>query len=613
MNQKIHFIVLLFAMFIFSSPSYSQKVARNKIPVSYVQKPLKPLGKGVKQYALKFTNTTGITNITQESISQSVQLEGFEYNQGAPTVIEVYLKGSKISVKPELDKSAGSPQQKYYRNVARVELDASVRFYDREEKVSFYKQSFTNNSDFVFQVSSKSLFTTEEQAKADLSNEKEKLEKELSSKLATDFPIYLNNYLNEQHGYVKLEQTFPVASMKSKSHDYAELDKIQSTYEDAIADYNKNGLTPGVQNIIEECINVWKTSAGQLDTKNKKAKINTKNVGAIYLNLALAYTWLEDFEQASTYLELSNASKGNAFWKSQSTKLIERLKKGHEQNQLLETGNLEIATSFEGKKSSNEASKTAANQTWRLKSKRKLTPSGRTNFNYSYSYSKDNLETYVSGSLTIKYVYDNSNNTISRHSVSRGGELKSANKTFVFNNGNPTNIVFRKNFIDYDITMTYSDKGSWLGFTNSKNDHALDITYENDMVSSAILIFPIIGAQKESYKKFEYTFNWNNNHLETANIKELPFNNSDENSGNSKGLTVEYSYNSANQITEIKGLPLFRYTFTYDENGNIAERIEHVGNDHFVYEWEKGESNTLPLLEDYFSIYKNPLVLPFSL
>ncbi len=250
-------------------------------------------------------------------------------------------------------------------------------------------------------------------------------------------------------------------------------------------------------------------------------------------------------------------------------------------------------------------------QGWRLKGKKKLSPSGKTAFNYSYTYDKEYLETFKSGSTMIRYVYDNTKTVVTSHYVKKNGELKSAKNTITFDNGLPTNIAFRKNYKNYDIKMQFSE-GKWTGFQDKNSEHAMQIQYEEDKVIRATLVTPIVGSQN-AYRKYNYTFNWENNRLENIIIKTVPFEASENNSNASKDLDVRYTYNEANQIVEIKALPLFRYTFTYDENGNVTERIEHVGADHFVYEWEKGSSNTSILLNDYFNWLKNPLILPFSL
>ena len=251
------------------------------------------------------------------------------------------------------------------------------------------------------------------------------------------------------------------------------------------------------------------------------------------------------------------------------------------------------------------------NTGWRLKQKRKLYSSGRTMHTYSYDYEGEYLETYTSGSAVIRYVYDNTKNKVTSHFVKKNGELKSSMKKILFEEGMPSSIAFRKNFKNYDIKMQFFE-GRWIGFQDKNSEQRFEIKYDGKRVISATMTVPIVGPENV-YLKYEYIFNWNNNRLEDVVIKKVRSQKSGNTSNTAKDVKVEYTYNSANQLVEIKALPLFRYTFAYDENGNVAERTEHVGRDHFVYEWEKGGSNTSVLLNDYFSWLKNPLILPFSL
>ena len=95
-----------------------------------------------------------------------------------------------------------------------------------------------------------------------------------------------------------MPETFEVFSAKGKSYDYTALD---AAHEKAMAAYEsigKNGFNTADLDALKEAIIVWEKELGALDLEDNKARI-TKDIGkGLYENLAHAYFYVYDFDNA---------------------------------------------------------------------------------------------------------------------------------------------------------------------------------------------------------------------------------------------------------------------------------------------------------------------------
>jgi hypothetical protein len=65
--------------------------------------------------------------------------------------------------------------------------------------------------------------------------------------------------------------------------------------------------------IIKKAIAVWEKALEESDPDDKKARINADVKAGLYLNLAEAYMWLNDFTKARTHLAKHAALNAHGF------------------------------------------------------------------------------------------------------------------------------------------------------------------------------------------------------------------------------------------------------------------------------------------------------------
>lgn len=137
-----------------------------------------------------------------------------------------------------------------------------------------------------------------ETMKKDWANEQEKFKSEEVSKEMAEIAALVNNSISRNIFPSFVTEEFKVYSAKGKSYDYSELDKAQkigiSTYEGFL----QNGPSSAGFEQLRSAIKVWETELEELDTEDKKARIN-KSIGkGLYENLANAYLYVYDVDEA---------------------------------------------------------------------------------------------------------------------------------------------------------------------------------------------------------------------------------------------------------------------------------------------------------------------------
>lgn len=112
----------------------------------------------------------------------------------------------------------------------------------------------------------------------------------------------INSMINEQFGFpVKTRSTEIYTVKKHKDHDYSDLidaySNAKSGYDMVINDVDHSSAKAK----ISRAIRIWEDALEESNPGDNKARINDKVTALIYENLAEAYMWINDFQQAETY------------------------------------------------------------------------------------------------------------------------------------------------------------------------------------------------------------------------------------------------------------------------------------------------------------------------
>jgi len=95
-----------------------------------------------------------------------------------------------------------------------------------------------------------------------------------------------------------VEEEFEVYSAKGKGFDYTGLEGALEKAQKAYADIAKSGPSEAAFALLKECTEQWEKDLADLDTENKKARIN-KTIGkGLHENCARAYMYVYDIDKA---------------------------------------------------------------------------------------------------------------------------------------------------------------------------------------------------------------------------------------------------------------------------------------------------------------------------
>jgi len=239
-------------------------------------------------------NVEGFEKGSDNALVGTVIMEAFDAGEPERKVDtkRVYNK----TTKQYEDKKVYSYETPYKRPTRlTLEFNGRIIFNDIFEGTGDYRTHVTNSSPNMFQ-----------------------LEKESVSSILTQ----INNYINEQYGFVKVQSTLTLRAPKNKG-DYDDLEKAAKLGKRGI---NPMGSSDGKAELVE-AISIWESALGESDVKDKKARINRKVTEALYQNLIEAAIFNEDFVKAQDLLvllgemDLKNAEKS---WVKNRTEFINK-------------------------------------------------------------------------------------------------------------------------------------------------------------------------------------------------------------------------------------------------------------------------------------------------
>ena len=112
----------------------------------------------------------------------------------------------------------------------------------------------------------------------------------------------ISTLLNNQFGFpVKTRTTEIYTVKKHKGHDYSDLIDAYSYAKSGYDMVSKDIRHNAAKVKINKAISVWETALQESFPNDNKSRINKKVTALIYANLAEAYMWINDFQQAENY------------------------------------------------------------------------------------------------------------------------------------------------------------------------------------------------------------------------------------------------------------------------------------------------------------------------
>jgi len=232
-------------------------------------------------------------------ISSKIDMQGMTRTEGGATVtIEIqFFEGSAPEdAKQEIKDKEGKVSYKYYRTMKyRQPLRYTVELPDGSVIVD---EVLTSSEEFTTHTTDK--YTTK--SALNKAWNQTSVNNRLSQMSVQAGMLVINNTLNDRFCFAKKTRPMTIYHAKTKKKvDYTDLNNTALDMKMAMEKYlnNNDESVAG----IEACVKVWEAALAEADYDNKKARINRKMAGLLYLNLINAHIWLEDYDRVDVLFD----------------------------------------------------------------------------------------------------------------------------------------------------------------------------------------------------------------------------------------------------------------------------------------------------------------------
>ena len=232
-------------------------------------------------------------------ISSKIDMQGMTRTEGGATVtIEIqYFEGSAPEDgQQEIKDKEGNVSYKYYRTMKyRQPVRVTLQLPDGSIAID---EVLTSSEDFTTYTSDK---YTSKSALNKAWNQTS-VNNRLSQRSVEAGCIAINSILNDRFCFSKKTRPMTIYHAKTKKKvDYTDLNNAALDMKMAMEKYidRPEEAAEG----IRACVEVWERVLAEADFENKKARINRKMAGLLYLNLINANIWLEDYDRVDALFD----------------------------------------------------------------------------------------------------------------------------------------------------------------------------------------------------------------------------------------------------------------------------------------------------------------------
>ena len=247
-------------------------------------------------------------------ISSKIDMQGMTRTEdGATVTIEIqYFEGSAPEdVQQEIKDKEGNVSYKYYRTMKyRQPIRFTVQLPDGSIVID---EVLTSSEDFTTYTSDK---YTSKSALNKAWNQTS-VNNRLSQMSVEAGCIAINSILNDRFCFSKKTRPMTIYHAKTKKKvDYTDLNNAALDMKMAMEKYLDRPEESAEG--IRACVAVWEQVLTEADFDDKKARINAKMAGLLYLNLINANIWLEDYDRVDALfdemrrLDVKKSAEGTA-------------------------------------------------------------------------------------------------------------------------------------------------------------------------------------------------------------------------------------------------------------------------------------------------------------
>jgi hypothetical protein len=298
------FISLL--LIVFTTNGFAQSFDKNTIRFEYIQRPLKPLDRSIRNYQVTvippapvFPPPFTLKPINTNELASMIKLEGYTLSPSTSaritlTIMAYEMQQTLVKVdvtQSEKGKTVTVPKF-HYEIVSRQPIGLMVQAPDgtvliQETPPVMLENSKSITNDFNSQAELDAWWT---------SNRDPFLSNNQYSTLFSNMRN-MNNVINDYCGFpIKMHAT-ELILVTSKKVDYKD---YQDAYDVCLKGYKllATSRQEGVNNILS-AIGIWENALRESNVTDKKARINEDVTVWTLINLGEAYAWIDNFAKAN--------------------------------------------------------------------------------------------------------------------------------------------------------------------------------------------------------------------------------------------------------------------------------------------------------------------------
>lgn len=261
-----------------------------------IAKPIKPPYPEMPKLKEELDEPILTTDISAGVVDGSVRLEGFDKGEGG-AVITISFEGLKNAT--VVRKVTGSAATTKYEYTAQYEMPVTLQ-------IEVPGQGLIVNENINFGSKSKLInkFDSEYSYQYWRIDNYDEFWKTLQQQELTSILSNINNIVNDKCGFpTKTYATEVYTVKKHKGHNYSDLidayTKAKSGYDLIYKDLSKSDA----KSKLQQAVSVWENALAESDMNDGKSRINEKVTALIYVNLAEAYLWMDDWSTADSYIQ----------------------------------------------------------------------------------------------------------------------------------------------------------------------------------------------------------------------------------------------------------------------------------------------------------------------
>jgi hypothetical protein len=260
-------------------------------------------------------------DIETSTVDARVALEGFSKSTDGATITIQFLGLQKATI---TEKITGSGASTKYTYTASYMMPAKVTI-ENEGQGIIYNQTI-GSSLITAKAGNQSSYTSRYDFEYWKLDNLDQFWIDIQTNAINTLLANINTSINNESGFPKKQRSTEIYTVKSfKSFDYGDLiegyTKAKQGY-DLIRDPEDIN---DAKSKLEEAIQIWEDALEESTPSINKSRINDKVTALIYVNIAEAYIWMNEFDDADTYIQKAK-SAGVGKYKREAQNLESLLK-----------------------------------------------------------------------------------------------------------------------------------------------------------------------------------------------------------------------------------------------------------------------------------------------